>query len=85
MDRLPDPNCPLTVSILRAALEQLEAAGHGDTPISLYSDGGYPLVQAHNIEADTSAPILNGDPKLGFTSTWDPGDTAGTITNFVVL
>ena len=82
---LPDPNRPLTVSILRAALEQLEAAGYGDTPISLYADGGHPLIQAHNIAADTSAPILNRDPKLGFASTWDPADTSGTITNFVVL
>ena len=52
---LPDPNQPLTVSVLREALEALEAHGYGDTPISLYTGAeAQRLVQAHNIDADRS-------------------------------
>lgn len=86
MDKLPDPNRPLTVSILRAALEDLEAAGHGDTPISRYVDGGpHLLIQAHNITADTSLVSSPRAPALGFCSAWDATRQGDAITNFVIL
>lgn len=82
---LPGPNQPLTVSILRDALEQLEAAGHGNAPISLYDAATKHLIQAHNIAADTSAADRPHAPALGFCSTWDITKQTDTITNFVVL
>ena len=83
---LPDPNQPLTVSILRAALEQLEAAGHGNTPISLYAgDSSRRLIQAHNITADTSIPDQPHAPALGFCTTWDATHHDNTTTSFVIL
>lgn len=83
--RLPDPNQPLTVSILRGTLEKLEAAGHGNAPISLYAADTKRLIQAHNINADTSAADRPHAPALGFCSTWDTTKQADTITNFVIL
>ena len=86
MNRLPDPNRPLTVSILRAALEDIKAAGYGDTPISRYVDGGPKLlIQTHNIIADTSLTIRRQAPALGFCSAWDITKRTGDITNFVIL
>lgn len=86
MDRLPDPNRPLTVSILRAALEDIKAAGYGDTPISRYIDGGPNLLlQTHNIIADTSLAVQRQAPALGFCSAWDAAKQTGAITNFVIL
>ena len=86
MDKLPDPNQPLTVSILRAALEDLEAAGHGDIPISRYVDAGPNLlIQMHNIAADTSLPDRHQAPALGFCSAWDATRQGNAITNFVIL
>lgn len=86
MDKLPDPNQPLTVSILRAALESLEGAGYGDTPISRYVDGGPNLlIQTHNIAADTSLTAQHQAPALGFCSAWDATRQGNTITNFVIL
>jgi hypothetical protein len=86
MDQLFDgPNRPLTVSILRGALEKLEAAGHGDTPVSLYNAATKHLIQAHNIHADTSAADRPHAPALGFCSTWDVTEQLATITNFVIL
>lgn len=83
---LTDPNRPLTVSVLRAALELLEGAGHGDAPISLYADGNPShLIQAHNVVPDTSAADRRSDPKLGFCSAWDTCEQTGSITNFVIL
>ena len=83
---LPDPNRPLTVSVLRAALEGLEDAGHGDTPVSLYvGSGASHLIQAHNITPDTSVADRPHSPGLGFCSTWDTSKPAHTITNFVIL
>lgn len=83
---LPDPNRPLTVSILRAALEDLEAAGHGDTPISRYIDGGPNLlIQMHNIVADTSVAACPPATALGFCSVWDATQQGDAITNFVIL
>ena len=86
MDRLPDPNRPLTVSILRATLEDLKAAGHGDTPISRYVDGGPRLlIQTHNIVADTSIVSSHCAPALGYCSAWDATRRGAAITNFVIL
>ena len=86
MDRLPDPNQPLTVSILRAALESLEDAGYGDTPISRYiEDGPNLLIQMHNITADNSVPSREHAPALGFCSAWDASRQGNAITNFVIL
>lgn len=83
---LPDPNQPLTVSILRVVLEQLEAAGYGDTPVSQYADRNPSrLIQAHNIVADTSiaaGPAMSG---FAFCSTWDTTEQGSTITNFILL
>lgn len=81
----PDPNRPLTVSILRGALEKLEAAGHGNTPISLYAAATKHLIQAYNINADTSAADRPHAPALGFCSTWDVTKQTDTITSFVIL
>lgn len=84
---LPDPNQPLTVSILRGVLEQLEADGYGDTPISQYADRNPSrLIQAHNIVADTSiaartVPTIT----LDFCSTWDTTEQGSAITNFILL
>lgn len=84
--RLPDPNQPLTVSILRGTLEQLESAGRGDTPISLYTGGEQArLIQAHNIQPDMSAADRPHAPALAFCSTWDTTKQTDTITNFVIL
>lgn len=86
MDKLPDPNQPLTVSILRATLESLEGAGYGDTPISRYVEGGVNLlIQAHNIIADTSVPDRTCAPALGFCSVWNATPQGNAITNFVIL
>lgn len=86
MDALPDPNQPLTVSTLRAALEDLEGAGYGDTPISRYVEAGPNLlIQAHNITADNSVPSREHAPALGFCSTWDATRPGNAITNFVIL
>ena len=86
MDRhLPDPNQPLTVSVLRDTLEDLEAAGHGDTPVSLYAADTKRLIQAHNINADTSVSDRPNAPALGFCSTWDANRQGDTVTNFVIL
>ena len=83
---LPDPNQPLTVSVLRGALEQLEAAGHGDTPVSLYAGNeSQRLIQAHNLNADTSISDRPNAPALGFCSTWDTTNQGDTITSFVIL
>lgn len=82
---LPDPNQPLTVSILRRALEGLEAAGHGDTPISLYAGCWCPLIQAHNICPDRSVTDRLHSPALAHCSTWDPEKQTDDITNFVIL
>jgi len=84
--RLPDPNRPLTVSVLRAGLEQLEAAGHGSTPISLYTGSeASRLIQAHNICPDRSVADRPHSAALAFGSTWDPSKQTGDITNFVIL
>ena len=86
MDQLADPNRPLTVSILREALEALEAHGYGDAPISLYAGGEQArLIQAHNIQPDMSAADRPHAPALGFCSTWDTTKQTDTITNFAVL
>lgn len=83
---LPDPNQPLTVSVLRGALEDLEAAGHGDTPVSLYAGGvAQRLIQAHNICPDRSAADRSHSPALAFGSTWNTGTQTDAITNFVIL
>ena len=83
---LPDPNQPLTVSILRGVLEQLEAAGYGDTPISQYADRNPSrLIQAHNIVADTSIADRPAQIILDFCSTWDTTEQGSTITNFILL
>ena len=83
---LPDPNRPLTVSNLREALEGLEAAGYGATPISTYTgDDSQRLIQAHNINADTSAADRPHAPALAFCSTWDATKQTDAITNFVIL
>lgn len=83
---LPDPNQPLTVSVLRGALEQLEAAGHGDTPVSLYAGNeSQRLIQAHNLNADTSISDRPNTPALGFCSTWDTTNQGDTITSFAIL
>lgn len=81
----PNPNRPLTVSILRGALEKLEAAGYGDTPISLYDAATKHLIQAYNINADTSTTDRPHAPALGLCSTWDVTKQTDTITNFVIL
>lgn len=83
--RLDGPNQPLTVSILRGALEKLEAAGHGNTPISLYAAATKHLVQAYDIIADTSAADRPHAPALGFCSTWDVTKQTDTITSFAIL
>ena len=86
MDTLPDPNQPLTVNNLRAALEDLEAAGYGDPPISRYVEAGPNLlIQAHNITADASIPDRPHAPALGFCTAWDATRQGDTITNFVIL
>ena len=87
MNQLPDPNRPLTVTILRTALEGLEEAGHGDPPISLYATGGDTprLIQAHNICPDNSIADRPHAPALGFCSTWDANHQGDTVTNFVIL
>ena len=83
---LPDPNQPLTVSILRAALEQLEDAGHGDTPISQYAgEEAQRLIQAHNVCPDMSIADRPNAPALGFCSTWDTTNQGDTVTSFVIL
>ena len=83
---LPDPNQPLTVSVLREALEALEARGYGDTPISLYAGAETQrLVQAHNIDADRSISDRPHSPALGFCSTWDTTNQGDTVTSFVIL
>lgn len=86
MDTLPDPNRPLTVTILREALEDLEAAGLGDTPISLYAiDGESRLIQAHNICPDNSIADRPHAPALDFCTTWDATHQGRDITNLVIL
>lgn len=86
MDQLPDPNRPLTVTTLRAALESLEAAGHGDTPISRYAGADTNrLIQAHNVCPDTSIADRPNAPALGFCSTWDASRQTGAITNLAIL
>ena len=82
---LADPNQPLTVSILRGALEQLEAAGHGNTPISLYAADTRHLIQAHNIDPDKSAADRTQSPALAHCSTRDTNKQTDDITNFVIL
>ena len=82
---LPDPNQPLTVSVLRGALEQLEAAGHGDTPISRYAADTHRLIQVHNIAPDRSAADRPAAAALDFCSTWDTNKQAGDVTSFVIL
>nr|DAV51522.1 MAG TPA: hypothetical protein [Caudoviricetes sp.] len=82
---LTDPNRPLTVSVLRGALEQLEAAGHGDAPVSLYAADTHRLIQAHNITPDRSAADRPHAPALSFCSTWDTNNQTDNITNFVIL
>lgn len=83
---LPDPNQPLTVTILREALEALEAHGYGDTPISLYAAAETQhLVQAHNIDADRSISDRPHAPALGFCSTWDTTNQGDTVTSFAIL
>ena len=83
---LPDPNRPLTVSNLREALEALEAHGYGDTHISLYTGAASTrLIQAHNLNADTSISDRPNAPALGFCSTWDTNRQGDTVTSFVIL
>lgn len=82
---LPDPNQPLTVSVLREAFEALEAHGYGDTPISLFAAETQRLVQAHNIAADRSISDRPHAPDLGFCSTWDTTNQGDTVTSFVIL
>lgn len=83
---LPDPNQPLTVSTLRAALDQLEDAGYGGTPISRYAgEEAQRLIQAHNVCPDRSAADRPHPPALAFCSTWDATKQTDTITNFVIL
>lgn len=84
---LPDPNQPLTVSVLREALEALEAHGYGDTPISLYATGGDTprLIQAHNICPDNSIADRPHAPALGFGTTWDATHQGHDTTSFVIL
>lgn len=84
--RLPDPNQPLTVSILRAALEQLEDAGYGGTPISQYAGAETQrLIQAHNVHPDMSIADRPNAPALGFCSTWDTTNQGDTVTSFAIL
>lgn len=86
MGTLADPNRPLTITILREALEDLEAAGLGDTPISLYAtDDESRLIQAHNICPDNSIADRPHAPALGFCTTWDATHQGRDITNFVIL
>lgn len=85
MGTLPDPNRPLTVTLLRGALAQLEADGHGDTPISLYAGDTPRLIQAHNIAPDKSIADRPHAPALAFCSTWDTTKQADAVTNFVIL
>lgn len=83
---LTDPNRPLTVSVLREALEDLEAAGYGDTPISRYVEAGTNLlIQMHNVTADNSVPSRERAPALGFCSIWDATRQGNAITSFVIL
>lgn len=82
---LADPNRPLTVSILRDALEKLEAAGYGDTPVSRYAADAARLTQSHNIAPDKSIADRPQSPALDFCSTWDTNKQTGDITNFVIL
>lgn len=82
---LADPNQPLTVSTLRDALEQLEAAGHGDTPISMYAADTHRLIQAHNITPDKSEADRPQSPALAHCSTWDTTKQTNNTTNFVIL
>jgi len=84
--RLPDPDQPLTISVLRDGLQQLEAAGYGETPVSLYAGGVTQcLIQAHNICPDRSAAARSHSPALAFGTTWDAGTQTDSITNFVIL
>lgn len=83
--RPADPNRPLTVSILRDALEKLEAAGRGDTPISLYAADTHRLIQAHNIAPDKSIADRPQSPALDFCSTWDTNKQTDDITSFAIL
>lgn len=84
--RLPDPNQPLTISILRDALEKLEAGGHGETPVSLYAGGvSQRLIQAHNICPDRSVADRSHSSALAFGSTWNTATQTDTITNFIIL
>lgn len=86
MDTLPDPNQPLTVSVLREALEALEAHGYGDTPISLYAGAETQrLIQAHNICPDNSIADRPHAPALGFGTTWDATHQGHDITSLVIL
>lgn len=86
MDRLPDPNRPLTVSVLRAALEELEADGYGDTPISTHAGAApHRLIQAHNISSDRSIADRNQAAALAFCSSWDTTQQGDSTTNFVIL
>lgn len=83
---LADPNQPLTVSVLRGALEQLEAAGHGNTPVSLYAGAeASRLIQAHNITPDRSIADRPHSAALAHCSTWDVTKQTDDITNFVIL
>lgn len=83
---LPDPDQPITVSNLRETLEALEALGYGDTPISLYSrPASTRLIQAHNLDADTSISNHPHAPDRGFCSTWDITNQGDTVTSFVIL
>lgn len=83
---LADPNRPLTVSILRDALNHLEAVVYGDTPISLYAGcSASRLIRPHNITADTSIADRPASPALNFCSTWDTAKQGSAITNFVLL
>lgn len=84
-DTIADPNQPLTVSVLRAALEQLEAAGLGDVPISLYAADTARLIQAHNLAPDKSRADRLHSPALAHCSTWDTAKQTSDITNFVIL
>lgn len=87
MDQLRDPNQPLTVTILLEALKDLEDAGLGGTPISLYATGGDTprLIQAHNICPDNSIADRPHAPALGFGTTWDATHQGHDITSFVIL
>lgn len=86
MDQPPDPNRPLTVTTLRAALEQLEDAGYGGAPISRYAGAdANRLIQAHNVCPDMSIADRPNAAALGFCSTWDASRQTGVITNFVIL